>query len=162
LDITDVNVINAFTHGTTCESLVHNLGCSNPCTIGEVLNIAPTHARGEEAILTNFDKGSCMAKHDEESRIIEHYRPVEKRGGRKARIAIAVSSLGQSTPLANSVPNTRVNFKKVVERSYPNHARPIKHAYTDCDIFRCFICNDLKPLTGKKKHDSQATEECGV
>jgi hypothetical protein len=66
LDITDVNVINAFTHGTTCESFVHNLGCSNPCTTREVLNIAATHAMGEEAILINFDDGNCMVKHEEE------------------------------------------------------------------------------------------------
>ena len=59
-------MIGAFLSGTTCESLVHKLGCKGPRTTKELLDIATSHALGEEAIGTIFDRLKGKAKRDED------------------------------------------------------------------------------------------------
>jgi hypothetical protein len=49
-------MIGAFLLGTTCESLVHKLGHKCPRTTKELLDIATSHASGEEAIGVIFDR----------------------------------------------------------------------------------------------------------
>ena len=43
-NVADTDVIGAFLSGTTCESLVHKLGCKGPRTTKELLDIATSHA----------------------------------------------------------------------------------------------------------------------
>jgi hypothetical protein len=43
-------VINAFIYGTTCEALIHTLGCETPRTMRELLDIATQYAIGKEAV----------------------------------------------------------------------------------------------------------------
>ena len=50
------DVIGAFLSGTSCESLVHKLGRKGPQTTKEVLDIATSHASGEEAVGAIFDR----------------------------------------------------------------------------------------------------------
>jgi hypothetical protein len=54
-NVVDTNVIRAFLSGTTCESLVHKLGRNHPWTTKELLDIATSHALGEEVIGVIFD-----------------------------------------------------------------------------------------------------------
>jgi phosphoglucomutase len=54
-NVVDIDVIRAFLSGTTCESLVHKLGRNHPRTTKELLNIATSHASGEEVIGAIFD-----------------------------------------------------------------------------------------------------------
>jgi hypothetical protein len=62
-NITDADVINAFTYGTTCEALVHALRHETPCMAQELLDIATKYATGEEAVQTNFSSKAKAASH---------------------------------------------------------------------------------------------------
>ena len=57
----DVEVISAFLSGTTCRTLVHELGRSQPETTKELLDIATRHASGEEAVGAVFVQGNGKA-----------------------------------------------------------------------------------------------------
>ena len=48
------DVIGAFLSRMTCESLVHKLGRRGPWTTKELLDIATSHASGEEAVRAIF------------------------------------------------------------------------------------------------------------
>ena len=58
-------VIGAFLSRTTCESLVHKLGRKGPQTTKELLDIATSHASGEEAVRAIFDHLEGKARRDE-------------------------------------------------------------------------------------------------
>ena len=58
-------MIGAFLSETTCESLVHKLGCKGPRTSKELLDIATSHASGEEAVGAIFDHLEGKARRDE-------------------------------------------------------------------------------------------------
>ena len=49
-------MIGAFLSRMTCESLVHKLGRKGPQTTKELLDIATSHALGEEAVGAIFDR----------------------------------------------------------------------------------------------------------
>jgi hypothetical protein len=53
--------------GTTCESLVHKLGHKRPWTTKELLDIATSHALGEEVVGAIFDYARGKAKLDEDT-----------------------------------------------------------------------------------------------
>ena len=63
-----MNVISAFLFGTTCESLIHKLGCLKPRTTRDLLHVATNHDSSEEAVRAVFsggrDKGK--AKHEDQ------------------------------------------------------------------------------------------------
>lgn len=54
-NLTDVDVISAFTSGTTSETLVHKLGYKSTGTTNKLLDIATTHALGEDAVGAIFN-----------------------------------------------------------------------------------------------------------
>ena len=58
-------MIGAFLSGMTCESLVHKLGCKGPRTTKELLDIATSHASGEEVVGEIFDHLEGKARRDE-------------------------------------------------------------------------------------------------
>ena len=58
-------MIGAFLSGTTCESLVHKLGCKGPRITKELLDITTSHASGEEAVGAIFDRLEGKARQDE-------------------------------------------------------------------------------------------------
>ena len=66
-NVADADVIGAFLLGTTCESLVHKLGHKGPRTTKELLDIATSHASGEEAIGAIFDRLNGKARRDEDA-----------------------------------------------------------------------------------------------
>ena len=61
-NIVDTNIIGAFLFGTTCESLVHKLGCKGPQTTKELIDITTSHASGKEAVGVIFDRPKGKAK----------------------------------------------------------------------------------------------------
>jgi hypothetical protein len=63
-NIADVDIIRAFMSETTCESLVHKLGCKGPWTTKELLDMATNHSLGEEAVGAIFDHPRGKAKQD--------------------------------------------------------------------------------------------------
>ena len=60
-------MVGAFLSGTTCESLVHKLGRRGPRTTKELLDIATSHASGEEAIRAIFNHSDSKARQDEDA-----------------------------------------------------------------------------------------------
>ena len=58
-------MIGAFLFGTTYKSLVHKLGRKGPRTTKELLDIATSHASGEEAVGAIFDRLEGKARRDE-------------------------------------------------------------------------------------------------
>jgi hypothetical protein len=52
--VADADIVLPFCDGTTCCSLVHELGCEQPKTTKELLNITTRHASGEEVVGTTF------------------------------------------------------------------------------------------------------------
>ena len=57
-----MDVISGFLSGTTCESLIHKLGCLKPCTTRDLLDIAMNHASSKEAIGAIFSGGRDKGK----------------------------------------------------------------------------------------------------
>ena len=64
-NVADADVIGAFLSGMTYESLVHKLGRKGPQTTKELLDIATSHALGEEAVEAIFDRLEGKARRDE-------------------------------------------------------------------------------------------------
>ena len=61
-DVVDADIISAFHSGTTCESLIHKLGCLKPRTTHDLLNVAMNHASGEEVVKAVFNGGQDQGK----------------------------------------------------------------------------------------------------
>jgi hypothetical protein len=59
--VADVDVISVFWDGTTCHTLVHELGRKQPKTTKELLNIVTRHASSEEAVGDAFVLGNVEA-----------------------------------------------------------------------------------------------------
>jgi hypothetical protein len=55
-NVANADMIRAFLSGTTYESLVHKLGRKHPRTTKELLDIATSHALGEEVVGAIFDR----------------------------------------------------------------------------------------------------------
>jgi hypothetical protein len=54
----DIDVILAFWSGTSCRTLVHELGRNQPNTTKDLLDISTQHAAGEEAVGAIFVLGN--------------------------------------------------------------------------------------------------------
>ena len=57
-----MDVINAFLSRTTCESLIHKLGCLKSHTTHDLLDVATNHASSEEAVGAVFSGGRDKGK----------------------------------------------------------------------------------------------------
>ena len=77
-------MIGAFLSGTSYESLVHKLGRKGPQTTKELLDIATSHASGEEAVGAIFDRTDGKARQDEAADEGTSDRPA-KRNNKKQR-----------------------------------------------------------------------------
>ena len=61
-DVVDADVISVFLLGTSCQSLIHKLGCVNPRTTRDLLDIAMNHTSSEEAVGVVFSSGWDKSK----------------------------------------------------------------------------------------------------
>jgi hypothetical protein len=66
-DIVDADIIGMFLSRTTCETLVHKLGCKRLRTTRELLDIATSHASSKQAVRAIFDRSRDKAKRDEDA-----------------------------------------------------------------------------------------------
>ena len=78
-NVADADVIGAFLSRTTYESLVHELGCRGPRTTKELLDIATSHASGEEAVGAIFDRSDGKARRDEDAGDGASNRPAKRK-----------------------------------------------------------------------------------
>lgn len=79
LDAIDINVVSAFTYGTTNEALVHELGQGSSKTIVDLLNIATKFVDGEDAVGAIFCKGKSSCDTSEQSSEKERQEHPHKR-----------------------------------------------------------------------------------
>ncbi|WVZ75390.1 hypothetical protein U9M48_023446 [Paspalum notatum var. saurae] len=61
-DVTDSDVVSAFTYGTFNEALIHELGRGWPRTTADLLDIATKFADGEDAVGAIFRKARPSRK----------------------------------------------------------------------------------------------------
>ena len=66
----DADVIGAFIFGTTDDALIHELGRCKPRMTRELLDLATSHASGEEAVCAIFykHKGKAQAEPIDEAK----------------------------------------------------------------------------------------------
>ena len=76
-DVVDADFISVFLSRTTCESLIHKLGCLKPRTTCDLLDVITNHASSEEAVKAVFNRGWDKGK---AKRVDQDKRPSAQRG----------------------------------------------------------------------------------
>jgi hypothetical protein len=138
-NLTDADIIVAFTLGTIDKTLVHKLRQKAPRTARELFDIATGHALGEDlerAIArrlkwrTGRDRGS-----DED--VYDHL-DVKRKRVRRQRVDASVGTVSQTggRPPAEETPD---HFEKLLEAPCLNHRCSVQHAYKDCELLREFL-----------------------
>ena len=122
----------------TYESLVHKLGCKGPRTTKELLDIATSHALGEEAVGAIFDRLEGKARRDEgvgEGTSNRSAKRKNKKQWREGSLVAAANRKG-GRKSAEGTPN---HFEKLLEGPCLNHAFPVMHLYKDYSLMRRFL-----------------------
>ena len=135
-------MIGAFLSGTTCESLVHKLGSKGPRTTKELLDIATSHALGEEAVGAIFDRLDGKARRDEGAGEGTSNRSAKRKNKKQRRedsLVAATDRKGGQKPTEG----TLNHFEKMLEGPCPNHAFSAKHLYKDCGLMRKYLSGGL-------------------
>ena len=143
-------MIGAFLSETTYESLVHKLGRRGPWTTKELLDIATSHALGEEAVGAIFDRPDSKARRDEDVGEGASNSPTKRKNKKQQRdnsLVATTDRKGGRKP-TEGTPN---HFEKILEGPCPNHAFPAKHLYKDCGLMRKYLSGGLnKGQQGKE------------
>jgi len=136
-NVADADVIGAFLSRTTCESLVHKLGCKGPQTTKELLDIATSHASGQEAVGAIFDHLKGKAKWDEDTDEGMSNRPNKKKNKKQheGSLVAAADRKGGQKPAEGTLDH----FEKLLKGPCLNHAFPVKHLYKDCVLMKRFL-----------------------
>jgi hypothetical protein len=151
-NVADINVIGAFLSVTTCESLVHKLGRKHPRTTKELLDIATSHASGEEAVGAIFDHARGKAKQDEDASEGTSNRLNKKKRSKLWSGDLLVAAAERKGKRA-STEGALDHFEKMLKGPCPNHAYPIKHAYKDYRLMKKFLSRGPNKGDRKKKPD---------
>lgn len=148
-NVADADVISAFLSGTTNRTLVHKLGQRSPRTTKELLDIATSHASGEDAVGAIFDRSKGKAKQDEDANEGTSNRSVKKKKNQRRREGLLVATAdrkGKRVP-AKDTPD---HFEKMLEAPCPNHGYPVKHALKDCGLMKKFLAGSPKKWDRRK------------
>ena len=122
----------------TCESLVHKLGRKSPRTTKELLDIATSHASGEEAVGAIFDRLEGKMKWDEGAGEGASNRSA-KRKNKKQRCDDSLMATTDRKGGQKPTDGTPNHFEKMLQGPCPNHAFPVKHLLKDCGLMRRFL-----------------------
>ena len=131
-------MIGAFLSRTTCESLVHKLGRKSPRTTKELLDIATSHALGEEAVGAIFNHSDGKARRDKGAGEGTSNRSTKRKNKKQQRedsLVATADHKGGRKPMEGT-PN---HFKKLLEGPCSNHAFPVKHLLKDYSLMRRFL-----------------------
>jgi hypothetical protein len=126
-NVADADIIGVFLSGTTCESLVHKLGCKGLRTTKELFDIASSHASVEETVGAIFDRAKGKPKRDESTDEGTSNRPGKKKNKTNNGGSLMVTADRKGSKAA--VEETPDHFEKMLEKPCLNHAFPIKHLY---------------------------------
>ena len=95
--------------------MVHKLGCKSPRTTKELLDIATSHASGEETIRAIFDSPKGKAKRDEDADEGASNRP-NKKNKQRRKISLVATADCKGVGSPPRVPQT--TSKKAKTYSY--------------------------------------------
>ena len=131
-------MIGAFLSGTTYESLVHKLGRRGLWTTKELLDIATSHASGEEAVGAIFDRSDGKARRDDDASegASNHLAKRKNKKQRREDPLVAAADRKGGRKPTEGAPN---HFEKMLEGSCSNHTFPVKHLLKDCGLMRKFL-----------------------
>ena len=118
--------------------MVHKLGRKGPRTTKELLDIATSHASGEEAVRAIFDRLEGKARRDKDTGEGTSNHSAKRKNKKQwceDSLVAAADHKGGRKPMEGT-PN---HFKKLLEGSYLNHAFPVKHLLKDYDLMWRFL-----------------------
>jgi hypothetical protein len=136
-NITNADVNGVFLSGTTYEFLVHKLGRKSPQTTKELLDMATSHASGEEAVGAIFDRAEGKAKLDESAGEGASNRPGKKKNKKNNEGSLMATADCKGGKAATR--ETPDHFEKMLEKPFPNHAFPVKHLHKDCALMKKYL-----------------------
>ena len=122
--------------------MVHKLERRGPWTTKELLDIATSHASGEEAVGAIFDHFDGKAMRDEGAGEGASNRSAKRKNKKQRRedsLVAATNRKGGWKPAKG----TLNHFEKMLEGPCPNHAFPAKHLYKDCGLMRKYLFGGL-------------------
>ena len=122
----------------TCESLVHKLGRKGPQTTKELLDIATSHASGEEAFEAIFDRLEGKARWDEGAGKGTSNRSAKRKNNKQRREDSLVATADRKGG-RKPAEGTLNHFEKLLEGLCPNHAFHVKHLLKDYSLMRRFL-----------------------
>ena len=106
--------------------MVHKLGCKGSRTTKELLDIATSHASGEEAVGAIFDHSDGKARRDEGASEGASNRSA-KRKNKKQRCDDSLVAATNRKGCRKPAEGTLNHFEKMLEGPCPNHAFSTKH-----------------------------------
>ena len=135
-----MDVISAFLSRTTYESLIHKLGCLNPRTTGDLLDVTTNHASGEEVVGAVFnrgwDKGKAKREDQDEGPSTQRGKKNKKDRHRPTNTALVAAADRAGKQPQQGLPN---HFNKIMDSPCTNDAYPVKHLYKDCELLKHFL-----------------------
>jgi hypothetical protein len=150
-NVANADITRNFLSRTTCEFLVHKLGRKGQRTTKELLDIATSHASGEEAVGAILDHPRGKAKLDKDIGKGTSNRSNKKKN-KQRQVGSLVAATEQKGGLVPAE-GTLDDFEKLLEGACPNHAFHIKHLYKDCALMKRFL------FGGSKKGDQRRKPE---
>ena len=140
--VVDADVVGAFLSGTTCEALIHELGRNCPRTARELLDVATSHASGEEAVgallhHTTPEKGKGKRSDGGAGEGASGSKPNKKNKSRlSGEPLVAVTGKKGAKRPAKELSN---HFEKKWNGPCPNHEFPVRHLMRDCSLMKKFV-----------------------
>jgi hypothetical protein len=52
-----------------------------------------------------------------------------------------------------------LNFEKLMKSSCCTHGYPVKHAFKDCDLLKCYLKGEYEPADGRKPDEPAGDKE---
>jgi hypothetical protein len=149
---TDNDAISSFQNGTTCTSLIHQLGRRMPRTTWELLDIASNHADGEEAVAAalNTLQGKRKQVVDHGGGMSPRFKK-KKKNDKRCRDDNFTAAVERKASRPKGNPSkpapTRDHFEKLLDAPCPHHEVPVKHTLRECRLMKNYIKSTLKPKT---------------
>jgi hypothetical protein len=153
-DATNNDAISAFQNGTTCTSLIDQLGRRMPRTTQELLDITSNHADGEEAVAATLNTPQGKGKQVEGTS--SRFKKKKKKKNDKRRHDdnfVAAVERKVSRPKGNPAKTapSRDHFEKLLEAPCPHHEVPVKHMHRECRLMKNYVKGTLKPKTANQR-----------
>ena len=106
------------------------------------MDIATSHASGEEAVGAIFDRSDGKTRRDEDAGEGASNRPAKRKNKKQRRdnlLVAAADRKGGWKPMEG----TLNHFEKMLEGPCPNHAFLAKHLYKDCGLMCKYLAGGL-------------------